>query len=145
MSVDSRETPYYLIDLSKLEENYESFKNCIKDYKREDIIAYSVKANYNIAILKKLNDLQAYFEVCSDYEFNLVRKYGIDSKRIIINGCFFSDLSKYDNSLLILDTTVQLTEWIKKGCKQKIGIRINIDYATTDKRFKNKQSRFGVQ
>ena len=145
MQFNSKRTPYYCIDLEKLKANYESFRKAIELNGRNDIIAYSVKANYHPAVIQQFNLLGAHFEVCSEYEYKLVLKHGVDSSRIIVNGCFFDDFSLYNESILILDTFTQLSEWIKSGCENKIGIRINLDYLTVDDRFKNKRSRFGIQ
>jgi len=145
MSIDSRKTPYYLIDLEKIEASYLAFKKAVKSVGRSDIIAYSIKANYNPAIIEQLHNLGAYFEVCSDYEYNLILNYGISTSHIIVNGCFYNDFSKYNDSILIFDTYTQLSQWVQKGSKEKIGIRVNLDNITVDKRFKNKKSRFGIQ
>lgn len=145
MSVDSRKTPYYLIDVQKVKENYEKLRDAITSVGRNDIISYSLKANYNPAIIEQLNDLGAYFEVCSEYEYNLIKNYSINNAHVIVNGCFFNDYSIYEDSILILDTYSQLSEWAKQGCKKKIGIRVNLDCMTTDHRFKNKETRFGIQ
>lgn len=145
MSFDSRRTPYYLVDLEKITEKYESFSDAILSVGRNDIIAYSVKANYNPAIISHLNKLGSYFEVCSEYEYNLVLDLGIMPSRIIVNGCFLNDLSLYHNSLIILDTYSQLLRWVECGSKQPIGLRINFDFFTVDNRFKNKKSRFGIK
>lgn len=145
MSFDSRKTPYYLIDLKKIKENYENFIEAIISKGRNDIIAYSVKANYNSAIIKQLNDLGAYFEVCSAYEYHLIVSEGVKPSHIIINGCFFYDFSLYRDSILVLDTYAQLFKWVQEGCERKIGIRVNLDCLTVDERFKNQKSRFGIK
>ena len=145
MSIDSRKTPYYLLDLEKVKANFLSFQNSIRSFNRNDIIAYSVKANYNPAIIELLKELDSFFEVCSDYEYNLIKSHGIHASRIIVNGCFYNDFIKYKDSILILDTFDQLLEWKNKGSKEKIGIRVNMDCLTVDDRFRNKESRFGLR
>lgn len=145
MSVDSRKTPYYLINFEKLKENYLSFKDAIVAVGRtDDIIAYSTKANYNPAIIEQLHNLGSYFEVCSEYEYELMLNYGVSPSRIIVNGCFYDDFGRFKDSILILDSAVQVSKWIENGCKEEIGIRVNLDDSTVDERFKNKKSRFGV-
>lgn len=145
MSDNSKKTPYYLIDIKKIKDNYISFKNSIDAAGREDIIAYSVKANYNPVIISILNELGAFFEVCSDYEYNLIISQGINPAHIIVNGCFFENYDKYKGSILIIDTLEQLMKWKNDGCNEIIGIRINMDHITVDERFRNKQSRFGIK
>ena len=145
MSINTRKTPYYLLDLEKVRTNYLSFQKSIKSVGRNDIIAYSIKANYNPAIIELLKELGAFFEVCSDYEYDLMKNYGISASHIIVNGCFYNDFSKYKDSILIIDTYDQLLKWVKKGGEEKIGIRVNLDTITFDNRFCNKKSRFGLQ
>ena len=145
MSINSRKTPYYLLDLEKVKDNFLSFQKSIKSVGRNDIIAYSVKANYNPAIIELLKELDAFFEVCSDYEYNLMQSHDIPASHIIVNGCFYNDFARYKDSIIIIDTFDQLLKWKNKGSKEKIGIRINMDYMTADDRFRNKKSRFGLQ
>jgi len=145
MSINSRKTPYYLLDPEKVRGNFLALQNSIKSVGRNDIIAYSVKANYNPAIIEILKESGAFFEVCSDYEYNLMLSHGISASCIIVNGCFYHDFSRYKDSILITDTYEQLSEWKNKGCNEKIGIRINMDCITTDDRFRNKKSRFGLR
>lgn len=145
MPINSRKTPYYLLDLEKVKDNFLSLQNSINSVGRNDIIAYSVKANYNPAIIELLKELDAFFEVCSDYEYNLMQSHGVPASHIIVNGCFYNDFSKYKDSILIIDTFEQLLEWKNKGSKEKIGIRVNMDHLTVDDRFRNKKSRFGLR
>lgn len=145
MSFDSSTTPYYIINAEKVKDNYQSFSALINSAGRNDIIAYSVKANYNPAVILQLNKLGAYFEVCSNYEYELICGFGVDASRIIVNGLFYSDFSQYAGSLLILDSYAQLLRWESTGCNEEIGIRVNLDEITVDERFKNKKSRFGLR
>lgn len=144
MSSNSRKTPYYLIDLEKVKSNYNRFFSAITHIGRNDIIAYSIKANYNPAIIMLLNSFGSFFEVCSEYEYNLLYDYGIDSSRIIINGSFNTNISKYKDSIIILDSLTQVLQWKNTGCREQIGLRVNLNYFTKDERFKNQQSRFGI-
>ena len=146
MSVDTKKTPYFLIDDQKVEDNYQRLKQAMGHFDRDDIVAYSIKANYSPYIINKLQELGSFFEVCSEYEYDLLtQRYGINPERIIINGCFFNKYSKYNDSIMILDCYSQLLEWKRQGCKAKIGIRINLDSFTQDDRFKTRTSRFGIQ
>ena len=145
MSINSRKTPYYLLDLEKVKANFLSFQNSIKSVGRNDIIAYSVKANYNPAIIELVKKLGGFFEVCSDYEYNLMQGHNIPASHIIVNGCFYNDFSKYKDSIIIIDSFEQLLEWADKGSKVTIGIRVNLDHMTVDDRFRNKKSRFGLR
>ncbi|WP_373454077.1 hypothetical protein [Brachyspira hampsonii] len=57
-----------------MKEKFNTFKNSIKKYNRDDIIAYAIKANYDKKIIKTLNIEGSYFEVGSYYEFSLLKK-----------------------------------------------------------------------
>lgn len=144
MSSDTKTTPYYCIDLRKVKANYISFYNAINSLDRNDIIAYSVKANYHPAIISLLDSLGAFFEICSEHEYNLLCNYGIDTSRIIVNGCFYRDCSKFNDSIIILDSLNQFSNWINQGCHEQIGFRVNLNFFTKDDRFQNQKSRFGI-
>ena len=100
MSINPKITPYYLLNLENVKANFLSFQNSIRSIGRNDIIAYSVKANYNPAIIELLNELGSFFEVCSDYEYELMKKQGISASRIIVNGCFYKDSVSYTHLTL---------------------------------------------
>lgn len=139
-------TPCYIIDGEKIRENYNRMRAGIRRSGRDDIIAYSVKANYHEVIADILNAEGAYFEVCSEYEFQMVQKRGVAPERIIVNSCASLEniMGWGENSLVILDSFEQLKAWQLHNGIKKIGIRINPDYFTRDERFRNRQSRFGI-
>ena len=148
MSIDEKViTPCYLINLEQVTQNYHEFFSLIHISGRQDILAYSVKANYDISIIKELDRLGAYFEVCSKYEYNLLLTYGINPVKIIINACSGTgDVFDWGHRsfLIILDSPEQVHIWVNNGCVNEIGLRVNLNCLTQDDRFQNKVSRFGL-
>lgn len=142
-------TPCFLIDVGRVKESYTSFRNAIDKNNRRDIIAYSIKANYDRNIIDTLKQMGAYFEICSDFEFNKLGECGVDLKKVIINGFVISrdDMMKYIESgaLVILDSMSQL-QWLQNiDYPIQIGIRVNLDYIKKDDNlYTCKNSRFGI-
>ena len=140
-------TPYYLINLEQVTKNYNEFISLSRRSGRQDILAYSVKANYDISIIKTLDRLGTYFEVCSKYEYDLLLTYGINPAKIIINACSgTSDVFDWGRKsfLIILDSLEQFRIWVNNGCVNEIGLRVNLNCFTKDDRFQRKVSRFGI-
>jgi len=77
-------TPLYVYASHMIVANFNAFKNAFTHphYK----IAYAVKANSNIAILKILNALGAAFDIVSAGELDRVIKAGGDPKNVIFSG-----------------------------------------------------------
>ncbi|MBH1940650.1 hypothetical protein I5677_07090 [Mobilitalea sibirica] len=150
MSVcEEMKTPYFLINLNRVEQNYTTFNNAIERNNRKDIIAYSIKANYDRNIIDKLKHMGAYFEICSNFEFNKLCEYEVDLKKVIINGLFRSknEIMNYiDNGSLVIFDTISQLRWIQNiDYPIQIGIRLNIDYIKNDDSLYGcKISRFGI-
>ena len=145
MSDNKKITPYYLINTYEVEIQYNSF---IKAINNNNIVAYSIKANYDKKIIETLNKQGSWFEVCSKHEFFLLKKYNIDPKKIIINGIIQnkSDIETYikEGALVIIDSMTQL-EWIANmSTNCNIGIRCNLDYIKNNSMYIAKSSRFGL-
>lgn len=146
MSFDNLlKTPCYIVDAQKATELYKNFNDLIRQNGREDIVAYSVKANYNPSILCALNQLKSYFEVCSEYEYRMLIDIGVPEDKIFISNCaaFCHDYARA-GSVVILDSIEQMEQWCCKKPDQQFGIRLNLNDVTTDDRFTNKTSRFGI-
>ncbi len=65
-----KETPFLVIDLKKIEENYKQLAQLLPYAK----IYYAVKANPHPEILKLLADMGSYFDIASIYELDEVLK-----------------------------------------------------------------------
>lgn len=147
MSIASKK-PYYTINLSAVQANYIDFFNAIREYGRKDIIAYSIKANYDAQILKTLVESGAHLEVCSGFEYDLAAKAAKTTEKIIINGfqpetdLFLQRLK--DGAHVIIGSTHEL-EYVKSIQHPiRLGLRLNLDYIKKGNRYFMKYSRFGV-
>ncbi len=77
-------TPFYLYSSKTISGNYSQFRKALSGISHS--IAYSVKANSNIAILKLLGNLGAGMDIVSSGEYLRARKAGIDGSRIVFSG-----------------------------------------------------------
>ncbi len=124
-------TPAYVYKLSFIDEQYKKLRTCLGS----DVdIVYSVKANSNEKIIKRLNNFDVFFDCASIAEISLVLRSGIDSKKISFVGPAktYQDI-KYAvesgvghiicESLLQVKVLSEVLNNLKK--KQKILIRIN--------------------
>lgn len=139
-------TPFFYIDINKIKENYTELLDSIERTTQKAIIAYSIKANYHPDIIQLLYSLNSYFEVCSKYEYSFLISQGVEPQRIIVNACSATNdvFTWGDKSLIIIDDLQQLKYWVESHNQCEIGIRVNLDHCTTDERFRNKSSRFGI-
>ena len=142
-------TPCYEFNLSSVKENYSYWKSICAKNGRTDIPAYSIKANYDKEILKTIKKLDGTFEVCSYLEYQYLRKLGIASKNIIVNGTAISKKNLKtilkSGTLIIADSEKIIKDICELNIKCNIGLRCNLDYIKTDKNiFFNKISRFGI-
>lgn len=149
MPDNTRKTPYFLINLTNIKENYLEFKNSIASVKRNDSIAFALKANYDKNVINLLNELGSSFEVTSFYEFKLLLKRNISPQKIIINGSVtnLNHLKIYLElgAHIIVDSQLILNYIIRLNIDCSVGIRVNIDYLKKgNKNFKYENSRFGI-
>ncbi len=72
-------TPLYLVDIDRLVEQFNLIKS---SFPKNTKIAYAMKANYTQTILKKLQDLGAYFDVFSPGELKLLEISKCKSDRV---------------------------------------------------------------
>jgi diaminopimelate decarboxylase len=76
-------TPFYCYSSAALEQNYPDFAQIVPD---NTLIAYSVKANGNLAVLKTLALLGAGADVVSGGELKKALAAGIPAERIVFSG-----------------------------------------------------------
>ncbi|WP_086289163.1 hypothetical protein [Campylobacter devanensis] len=143
-------TPFFKINIKKVKKKYSNLQHSIKTLYRNDIIAFALKANYDIKIIKLLKNLGSYFEISSEYEFNLLQKYNVDTKKIIFGGVIINKkiLKKYIKAgiYLITDSINILKELNDFGLEVEVGIRINLDYIKENNiHFYDRYSRFGIE
>ena len=90
MSIDFKElskkyaTPYYVYDFDHITVQYNELKAAFKA--RKSIIAYAVKANSNLSVIKHLNTLGAGADCVSIGEVNRALKAGVKPYKIIFSG-----------------------------------------------------------
>ena len=147
MSFDKK-TPYYLINVQKAIENYLLFNKAIKKYGRSDFISYSIKANYDYVIIKKLIENGAMIEVCSEYEYKFAKKLAIPPNRVIFNG--FKNNKKllykllYEGVVVMINSISELSLLQYVNRPIEIGIRVNLDHIKNNDMYISKKSRFGL-
>lgn len=146
MSFNQKITPYFLLNLNEIQKNFLGFKTAISNNERNDIVAYAIKANYNIQILTTILENGGFFETSTYDEFLYLKHLKIPSEKIIINGCIPNKqiMQEYllSKALLIVDSPSRL-QWLQQ--EQTIGIRFNLDHIKTNNpSFKEKHSRLGI-
>jgi len=68
------QTPIFIFEKKKLEQNYKELENLCKKYFSSFKIAYSVKTNSNKEVIKVLGKLGSNFEIASQEEIKLIPK-----------------------------------------------------------------------
>ncbi len=76
-------TPFYCYSSETLTLHYKVFSEAVP---KDSLIAFSVKANGNLAVLKTLGDLGAGADVVSGGELKKARAAGIPAERIVFSG-----------------------------------------------------------
>ena len=76
-------TPFYCYSTATLERHYRVFAAALP---KDTLIAFSAKANGNIAVLKTLGDLGAGADIVSGGELAKARAAGIPASRIVFSG-----------------------------------------------------------
>lgn len=77
-------TPLYVYDGRRIDERVEAFQRAFAAV--DPLIAYSVKANGNLSILRRLRDLGCGADITSLGELYRARRAGIDASRIVFAG-----------------------------------------------------------
>jgi len=77
-------TPLYVYDVRRIEQRYRAFASAFAGV--EPLIAYSVKANGNLAVLDRLRRLGCGADITSRGELFRARKVGIPANRIVFAG-----------------------------------------------------------
>ena len=95
MNIDFQElankyqTPYYVYDFDYITKQYGELKSAFRA--RKSLIAYAVKANSNLSVIKHLANLGAGADCVSIGEVKRALKVGIPSYKIIFSGVGKSD------------------------------------------------------
>jgi len=138
MSIDFKqlaqkyETPYYVYDFDHITKQYNELKEAFKA--RKSLIAYAVKANSNLSVVKHLGDQGSGADCVSIGEVKRALKVGIAKYKIIFSGVGKTDdeiteALELDILMINVESEAELTRvelMAKKlGVKARISIRVN--------------------
>ena len=127
-------TPCYVYSRAVIARNYALFSDALAG--RHSLIAYSVKANSNLAVLALMAQLGAGFDIVSGGELARVRAAGGDSRKVV-----FSGLGKTESEIelalragilcLNLESVAELERVAavaaRLGVRAPVGFRVNPD------------------
>jgi diaminopimelate decarboxylase len=77
-------TPVYIYSKKFFEDRYKEFTNAFRDVKHK--VFYSVKANFNLSVIKTFYDLGSGIDINSEGEFYRAYKAGVDPKKMLMTG-----------------------------------------------------------
>lgn len=84
-------TPLYIYSTAQITENYQALKSALTDSGLKTEIHFAVKANYNLAVLRHLQQLGAGADVVSGGEMRRALAAGIAPDHIIFSGVAKTD------------------------------------------------------
>ncbi len=126
------DTPYYVYDFDHITKQYTELKESFRA--RKSLIAYAVKANSNLSVVKHLANLGAGADCVSIGEVKRALKVGVNPYKIIFSGVGKSDdeikeALKLDILMINVESAAELNrvEIIAKelGKVARISIRVN--------------------
>lgn len=128
------ETPYFLLDLQKLEKNLHGMQDAFKAAWPNFLIGYSFKTNNLPWLVSWMKKQGVWAEVVSTPEYELAKYVGFAENRIIFNGPNkgFEAMGNVlkAGGIVNLDSFQEI-EFIRKYAgelgKVKVGLRINFD------------------
>ena len=144
-SMPERDSPFYLLDIRKLKQELNTFKNA---FEKNVHVCYSYKTNYLKPIIQTFDNLGVLSEIVSSFEADLTKEFGINPRKVIYNGPIKSSNSiKYilegggivnADSLDDLKKICEIASVCKNKDSCKIGIRLSFNQ-------KGLYSRFGIE
>lgn len=127
------ETPCFIIQKTKLEQNIEELQVSLKKYWPNYIIGYSFKTNALPWVLNYCKSKGCFAEVVSESEYALAKMLGYGCNKIIYNGPIKkkeSFLEAIKNRCIVNIDSVREIKWLEELPKDeiyKIGLRVNYD------------------
>ncbi|MCX8175888.1 MAG: diaminopimelate decarboxylase [Candidatus Bathyarchaeota archaeon] len=128
-------TPIYVISEKGLRENYKRLLNTFQEhYPGSVVIAYAVKANYTLALIKVFISEGSWFETFSGIELHMALLAGAQPKNIVLTGCNrlkedFEEALKLNVGLIVVDSVSELQKLEEAasqlGVEAKALIRVN--------------------
>ncbi len=126
------QTPLYVYDLDHMTQQYESLKSAFRG--RKALLAYAVKANSNLSVVRHFAKLGAGADCVSIGEVRRAFLAGIPKYKIIFSGVGKSDSEireAIESDILYInlesDSELERVEMIAKelGVKMRISVRVN--------------------
>jgi len=130
--VQKYNTPLYVYDFNNISDRYQELKSAFEG--KKSLVAYAVKSNSNLAVIRHLAKLGAGADCVSIGEVKRALKAGIEKYKIIFSGVGKLDSEirealKRDILLLNLESEAEMkrVEMIAKelGVEARISIRVN--------------------
>ena len=132
--VETNETPFYLFDENVIRTKITKLKEVYSDFKGVSTIAFSMKSNFNPAIMKILNSEKVMFDLATLGELYFAKKSGINPSNMIYTS-ISEELSEYKE---ILESGINLVvvssyngylnlENAASSCSKKLKVMIRIN------------------
>lgn len=127
-------TPLYVYDLAWIRRRVELFRSAFSEV--DHLIAYSVKANGNLTLLRRLNDMGCGADITSGGELYRARRAGISADRIVFAGVGKTEREigyALDEGILAFNVESRAElERIERvaaarGVRARFGVRVNPD------------------
>lgn len=139
-------SPLYIFDEVAFIENYCEFEATLKEYYPHYQVSYSYKTNYTPYVCALVKRLGGYAEVVSGMEYEIAKKVGYSSDKIVFNGPNKGEnglSAVLDGCIVNVDNTDELNALCKKAkdCPDRdfeIGLRVNVEVGQSF------TSRFGM-
>ncbi len=153
-SLQDIETPVFVLDKLKLDENISQLQEALNRYWPNYVIGYSFKTNALPWLLNYLRDCDFYAEVASSDEYELAKSTGFSHRQIIYNGPVKSEATFTDallNGVIVnIDSQLEL-RWLNNLLETtsqqfKVGLRVNFaieDVCPDDIGYQEDGTRFG--
>ncbi len=150
----STPTPYFVIDVKKVDTLLNELKTALNKYWPTGIVGYSFKTNNLPWIITYMKAAGLWAEVVSSDEYLLAKELGYPSNKIIFNGPVKGKkefIEAVQNGAIVnLDSNREL-EWLKECDKEKLkksrlGLRVNFcleDYCKDESQNGEIDGRFG--
>lgn len=128
-------TPYYLLDIQKLDSNLNGLTSALEKYWSNSQISYSFKTNNLPWLLNWMKKNNVFAEVVSTPEYELAEYIGYSTSQIIFNGPYKGNETLLraikGNSIVNLDSFEEI-EFLLNNVNQfrhlpRVGLRINFD------------------
>lgn len=127
--------PLYIFDEASFIQNYHEFETALRHYYLKYQVSYSFKTNYTPYICSLVKTLGGYAEVVSGMEYDIAKRVGYPSERIIFNGPNKGEeglKALLDGCIVNVDNLEELDSvcrFISQYPERhfEIGLRVNID------------------